>query len=477
MSVARTVAKNTLVLLTAQIISSVLGFVYVIYAARYLGVQGYGLINFGLAFLGILGVVADLGSSYVITREVARDKSLAGKYVGNIVFVKLTLIVAILAVVFVLVHLSSYPAETANVLYVLTLSTCFSYFTTTFYAIFQAFEKMEFQSIGIILISVINVLGALYVVRLDLGVVAWASILVVSNAISLVYSVIVLLARFPRPKIEVDPRFLKRTVSLAFPFALSSILSTIAFRVDMVLLGVIQGNTAVGWYSAAYALLQFLLFIPSIIASSIYPRLSVLFVTSHEQLTFAFKLTLKLLLLVSIPISVGSTLLASNVIGIIYGAQFGESTIALQILIWTVPLIFTTYFFGTTLASINRQDLAVKILLCCTLFNIALNLIFIPRFSYIGAATVTVLTEILGFALEFYVLSKLIAPAPLYRYAVKPIIASVVMGAFIFTFITSALFVVIPIAIVLFGAMIVLLRYFSKEEFELFRQIIRPSSP
>lgn len=477
MSVARTVAKNTLTLLTAQVVSSVLGFIYVIYAARYLGVQGYGLINFGLAFLGILGVVADLGFSFVITREVARDRSLAGKYIGNLILIKLALIGVLVAFVVIFVQLSGYPAETARIFYVLTIATCASYVTSMFYSIFQAFEKMEFQSIGIVLVSVFNVLGALYVIRFDSGIIAWAAILVVSNTTALLYSAVILLGRFPRPTIEFDPPFIKRTISLAFPFALSSILSIIAFKVDMVLLGVLVGNTAVGWYGAAYALMQFLLFIPSIVASSIYPRLSVLFVTSHEHLAFAYNLTLKLLLLVSVPIAVGTTLLASTIIDLIYGAQFGESTIALQILIWTIPFIFTTYFFGTTLASINRQDLSVKILLGCTVFNIALNLVLIPRFSFVGAATVTVLTEILGFALEFYVLSKLVASAPLHRYVVKPVVASLCMGAFIFVFANSPFLLVVPVAVVVYSVAIVVLRYFSTEEFELFRQIVRPSSP
>jgi O-antigen/teichoic acid export membrane protein len=477
MPVARTIAKNTLVLLIAQCASSFLGFFYVIYAARYLGVEGYGIISFGLAFLGVLGAVADFGYSSIIAREVARDRSLAGKYIGNLILARLVLIGAMFAGVFLFAYVSHYPIVTTTVLYLLTLSTCFSLFTINSYAIFQAFEKMEFQSIGIALTSVFNLLGALVVIHLDRGLIAWAAIFVVSNAVVFAYSSVVLIGKFTRPKVEFDPLFLRHATSLALPFAISSILSITAFRIDMVLLAILVGDIAVGIYSAAYGLLAFLIVIPSIIATSIYPRLSILFVTSQKQLTYGFNISLKLLFVVSLPIAVGTTLLAQNIIFAIYNTQFDQSIIALRVLIWTVPFIFATYFFGTTLASINRQDLAVKILGCCALFNIALNLVLIPRFSYVGAAVVTVATEVLGFALQFYALSKLLAPEPLHHYAIKPILASAIMGAFIIVFAKIPVPLIITLSILVYFFTIILLRYFSKEEFALFKRIIRPSAP
>ena len=91
MNTVQRIAKNTGVLLFAQIASYILGFFFIMYTARYLGAAGFGInpfrksvygkmlrLSFALAFTGIFGVFSDLGLSTLTVREVARDKSLAG---------------------------------------------------------------------------------------------------------------------------------------------------------------------------------------------------------------------------------------------------------------------------------------------------------------------------------------------------------------------------------------------------------------
>ena len=61
MTTAKKIAKNTGVLVLSQIITYLLGFIYIVYVARYLGAAGYGILSFGLAFTGIFAVAVDLG--------------------------------------------------------------------------------------------------------------------------------------------------------------------------------------------------------------------------------------------------------------------------------------------------------------------------------------------------------------------------------------------------------------------------------
>ncbi|MDP3106087.1 MAG: oligosaccharide flippase family protein [Candidatus Methanoperedens sp.] len=56
MNTVRRITKNTLVLFIAQIISMGLGVFYIMYTARYLGAEGFGVLSFALAFTGIFGV-------------------------------------------------------------------------------------------------------------------------------------------------------------------------------------------------------------------------------------------------------------------------------------------------------------------------------------------------------------------------------------------------------------------------------------
>jgi len=84
MNMVQRIAKNTGVLLVSQVVSYAIGFFFIMYTARYLGAAGFGVLSFALVFTGIFGVFADLGLRQLTVREVARDKSLAGKYLGNI---------------------------------------------------------------------------------------------------------------------------------------------------------------------------------------------------------------------------------------------------------------------------------------------------------------------------------------------------------------------------------------------------------
>ena len=104
MNTVQRIAKNTGVLLIAQIASYFIGFFFIMYTARYPGAEGFGInpfkkrlrkmlrISFAFAFAEIFRVSSDLGLSTLTIREVARDKSSAGKYLGNVAVMKVILV-------------------------------------------------------------------------------------------------------------------------------------------------------------------------------------------------------------------------------------------------------------------------------------------------------------------------------------------------------------------------------------------------
>jgi Polysaccharide biosynthesis protein. len=143
MNTVQRIAKNTGVLLASQVVSYVFGFFYVMYTARYLGAEGFGVLSFALAFTGIFGVFSDLGVSTLTVREVARDKSLAGKYLGNIVVMKVILVAITFGLIALTINLLGYPEQTIKVVYLVALYIIFGAFSNIFNSIFQAYEKMN----------------------------------------------------------------------------------------------------------------------------------------------------------------------------------------------------------------------------------------------------------------------------------------------------------------------------------------------
>ena len=473
MNTVQRIAKNSLVLLASNIISKILGFFYVMYIARYLGAEGFGILSFALAFTGIFSVFSDLGLGSLTIREVARDKSLAGKYFGNITVIKIILVIITFGLITITINLLGYPKQTVKVVYFLALSVILSSFSNIFNSIFQAYEKMEYQSLGQILSSALMLSGALFAISHGLDVIGFASIYFLVSAVALGYSFAVYTWKFSLPKLEIDWNFWKPTIKEALPFFLSAVVDIIAFKIDIIMLSMMKGDMVVGWYSAAYRLIEALMFIPATFAGAIYPVLSNFYVSSQESLKLIYKKSFKYLFIVGLPIAVGTTILAHKIILFIYKSSFTHSIIALQILIWTIPIIFLSYMFGTMLASVNKQFLALKINFLCMILNITINLILIPRYSYVGASIATVITTLLSFILFFRFLSKFIYKIQIHKYILKPIMASTIMGLFIFSFTRMNIFLLVCISIVIYFGVLILLKTFSKKDISLFKQVVK----
>ncbi|MCE7699712.1 MAG: flippase, partial [Methanobacterium paludis] len=329
MDTARRIAKNTVLLLVSQLLVSILFFLSMLYTARYLGANGFGILSTALALTVILGLFSDLGLNTLTTREVARDKSLANKYIGNTLVMKLFLAFVTFGSIEVVANLF-YSQDVLNVTYILALSVILDSFSSTFYSIFQAYEKMEYQSMGKVIGSFLLFVGVIISIYYGLSVVAFAYIYFVASSIILVYTFIVCVWKFLLPKIEIDLNFWRTTIFKALPLSLVLIFGVIYFRIDMVLLSILKGSSAVGIYSASYRLMDFLTFIPVVFTSSILPVLSRFYLSSENSLKVSYKLSFKYLFIIGLPIAVGITILANNIILLIYTAAFTESIISLQ---------------------------------------------------------------------------------------------------------------------------------------------------
>jgi O-antigen/teichoic acid export membrane protein len=472
MDTIKRIAKNTGVLFLSSVISGLFNLLFVIYTARYLGANNFGVLSFALALTAIFDVFTNFGLSELTVREVARDKSIANKYLQNIVIIKCIFVIINFGLIVLVLKIFGYPWETTVVVYLIALSLMIGSFTKVFYTIFQAFEKMEYQAIGTILTNILLLCGALYAITQNFSVIGFALLYIFISIFILIYAYIVSFLKFPAPKLQIDLSFWKTTIINAWPFFLLGFVSIIGLRIDIVILSVMKGDVVVGWYSAPYKFIDILMFIPAAFVAAIYPVLSNFYITSKESLHLIYEKSFKYLFVVSLPIAVGTTLLANKIILFTYTSEFIHSITALQILIWTIPITFLTYMYGTLLASVNKQKLNFKISFLCMFLNITINLIFIPKYSYIAASVAAVISSLLSLILCFYFSSKLVYKIQIHRFVAKPIIACTIMAFFIFYFTEVNLFLLISLSIFIYLVVFILLKGFSREDFKLFKQII-----
>jgi O-antigen/teichoic acid export membrane protein len=474
MDITQRIGKNTSLLYVSQLISYIFTFFYTIYVARFLGADGYGILSFALAFSGILSILADLGLSTLTVREVSRDKSLTMKYLGNVLVIKMLLGLISFGIIVVLINILGYPQITVNVVYLISLSVILTSICGIFYSIFQAHEKMEFQSFGQILNSILMFFGVLIVIYLDSTVVMVSFIYLISSIITLCYVFIMCLWKFSIPKMKLNWKFWKITLKESLPFGITGISVMTYTYVDSVLLSLFKGNEVVGWYTAAYKLVLFLVFIPTTINITIFPSMSKFHISSQESLKLLNEKYFKFMLIIGIPIGIGTTLLAEKIIFLIFGAGYTESVIALKILIWTIIFTFGGAAFVRLLEATNKQFILAKITGISVLINILLNLILIPEFSFIGASISTVLTEMFLIVSVFRISFKLgygISLKKILNILLKITFASFIMCLFIIYLINWNLVFLVLLSFLTYFSTFVIIKGFDDDDIIIIKQL------
>lgn len=468
----KTIAHNTLFLTVGQIITIISTYLYTIYSARYLGAEGFGILSFAIAFTGVSCLIVDLGMNVLATREVSRNNLLAGKYIGNMIFVKIILSIFTLALTVIVINYLKYPSNVVQVVYLITLSTIFTSFSSTFTSIFQAFQKMKYISIGKIMSNVFMLTGTLIAINKNLDLLFFGLIYCIVSLFLLVYSFYACSTNFLTPKIEFDLKFCKRLLKESMPFWMTSVFTFIYFRIDIIMISMMKGNVEVGWYAAPYRLIDGLAVIPALFMTVMFPVFSKCYVSSKKLLDLAFRKSFKYLIIIAIPIGIGTTILASDLIAVFYGTEYEPSVSALKILIWASVLSFINWTPATMLNSTNEQRGLMVITCIGAFFNLILNYLLIPSLSYNGAGLATVITElIVGFMILYHIQKKQKIIGLFLDSIIRSLIAAAVMAAFILYFNGNNILFVIIASSILYFICLFIIKAFGKEDLDLLNQI------
>jgi O-antigen/teichoic acid export membrane protein len=480
MSNVQRIARNTTLLLLSNVAGFVLGFFFTMYVARYLAAEGFGVLSLALAFTAIFGVLTDIGLQTLMIREITRDKSLAQKYLSNIAVLKVVLGSVTFGLIALTAQLAHYPAETVRVIYLLGLSVILGAFSTMFYGLFRAYERMEFEALGGALGGALLLGGALYAISHHFSIAGFGWVYFVASIIMLAYCFVISAWKFTMPRIELDLSFCKETLKQAWPFALSGVFLTIYLWVDSVMLSSMKGNEAVGLYNAPYRLILILSFLPGAYFGAVFPIMSRFYITSKDFLRFTHERSLKYMLILGVPIGVGTTILAEKIILLIFGSDYYPSVIPLQILIWSTVFTFISGVFVNLFQSVNRQMILVWVLGSAAILKVVLNLALIPGHSYTGASIATLATSFVALALSLIWASRIgygISIRNTIYIIIRVLVASAVIAVFLLYLKYFYILAVIPLAALLYFGVLYIIGGIDKEDRLLLQQIIGQRLP
>lgn len=473
MSKIQTIFKNMGWLVISQIVASVCGFIWTILMARYLGVNNYGIFGFAVSITGILGIIDDLGISSHIVRHISTDYESAPKYLGNAIPLKIIFAAIKLILTFIILTILNINEYTIAITLLFSLEMIFKSFISTFNGTFQAFEIGKYQGIGITLMNTTTLIFILISIYTDLGLAGITFSYILANILTFIYEYYVLNKNVVKPKFELDLEFCKKITLLSLPFAITGILYTIYYSIDLVMLTKLVGDYANGIYNATYKLISVLTLFYSVYTAVIFPVMSKFFENDKKLLVISYEKSIKYLMLIIIPLATGTTLYSLDIIQLIYGHEYDAAASVLSILIWTVCLLFISGASNTLLNASHKEVSVTKIYAIAAVFNVVLNFIMIPYFSYNGAAITTVLSDVLIVALQTYVIYK-IGHRPnkkLYADLIKIIIGSAVLGIALH-FLNLNMWIALPVGIIIYFIAVYLLKVFDKDDKYVIKEVL-----
>jgi len=471
MNTVQRIAKNTAALFAAQFVTIILGLVLSIYIARMLGDVIFGKYSFALAFVAIFAVFSDLGYNTILIREVSRDKSQANKYLNNVISMRILLSIAIFALIVAIINLMGYPADTKNAVYLFGIYTLLTSISAVFKVTFRAFEKMEYEAAITILANIIRITLGLSVLFWGYGLIELALTFVFSGVLEVLFSILICRWKFIKPQIEFDFDFLKNTIRIALPLSITGISLLIYTKTDTLMLSMMKGDAVVGWYNAAYNLILGFKPIPQLFMNALFPLMSSYYESSKDSLKIISEISFKFLFVLGLPLALGMTILADQIIHIFYGMQFINSVVALQILAWDIFLFMMWTNGSFILIAANKQKMWAIAAVSTALINIAANLILIPPLSYVGAAIATIVAESLCVILVFYFVIIETDFNIEWLYFIKILSSNSITGFTVYYFQDVNMIILIFLSMSLYFSILVSIRVLPKDQMNMLLSI------
>ena len=416
----RRLAKNSVMPIVINLFNKGIDFAFAFVMLRVLGPEGAGIYYYAIVVYLWFEILTNFGLNTYLTREVARRREQAGRYLLNTSALRLALAglgVPLLAG-FLLARqgMVSPPLDPTAVvaiglLYAGLLPNSLS---TGLSALFYAFEQAEYpaavSTVGTLCKAVLG-LGALL---LGWGVIGLAGASIVTNLI--VLGVLLWAARpliwpeggnFRLHAARLERPLVRHMIYESWPLMINHLLATLFFKVDVILIEAINGVNVVGWYSTAYKWLDALNIIPAFLSAALLPVMSRQAQEDPPALVRSYRLSVKLLVMVALPVAVVTTFVARTLILVLGGAEFlPDGAVALQLMIWSIPIGWVNSVTQYVLIALDQQRVLTRAFLTAVIFNVAANLVLLPPYSYRAAAVITFFSEALLLGLFLQVLRR-----------------------------------------------------------------------
>ncbi|MDD5376805.1 MAG: flippase [Candidatus Gracilibacteria bacterium] len=419
------VYSNTLAQVAGKVATALISIFLIKILTNYLDVAGYGLYSKVYNYLSIFSVIADLGLYTITVREISEHKDDHQKVqsiVGNILTLRTgfgaVIILLSLAIGFFLPGYNS-PMAMAGIL-ITGVFTLFGLMNSSVMSLLQAHLKTEFSFVSITVGKVVNFLAVLLIVfvLLPKGLMSndptmqfWGFVAVLLAGL-LGNIVMTGLLYFYARKIEpirfrFDPVYMKHILRISLPYGVALFLNVIYFKVDIILLSVLEprtiADTSIALYSVPMKIVEVGMMFGTLFLNSMLPLFTEAIKKMDKEALFGYVAkSYRVLLIFGVGIASFLFMNDANIISFIATREYIEHTKylytsldAMQIVVFIFLFYFLSSLFTYLLIAHDEQQKLLRINLIITVANLVGNLALIPFYSFVGSAWVTLVCQIL----------------------------------------------------------------------------------
>ncbi|MFA6098553.1 MAG: flippase [Patescibacteria group bacterium] len=470
--VHKVIFKNVVWLSVSEVINSVLLYLFTVLVAKYLGAEKYGQISFALSASTLFAVLIDFGLGVFTIREVSRHIELSKKYFSAIFSLRLVLSVFYIGLMFLIAAISHKGAVVVYLVMLTAIYMVIYNLTQACVAIYRSQEKMNFEAISKVLYSIILFGGGLLVTWKTLDLVYFGWVYVFASFAALIYSLIVLHKYFVKISFSFDYKFWQYLIKQSWPFTLSLVFVNIYYFMDSFLLGLLSGDKEVGWYNAGYKIVFFVLLFANVFVGVFFPVISKLYKESVARLKLLLGNFSKLMIIIAVPLGFGVTIIGPKLLVFIFGEDFSGGGLAFQILMWGAAVTYLNTVYGNSLQACDRQKTYAKGVGLGAAVNLILNLILIPFYSLNGSAAATLVTALVLLFYMYFKFRKIVS-VKFTPYLLKPVLAAIGMGIFLYVFRNMNILLILFGGIVIYFVLLLITGGITRQEISFYRSLMK----
>ena len=387
------IARTTLLLTLTELASRVMSLILIILVARRLGPALMGIYAFALTFVRLLEILMDFGLDRYIQREIGRCPEQSGPLFSQVLGLKVALYLLGAGIVLLLGHFVIVDPLKRWAVWILSLTIFFRSQANATHAFFRARQQVKYESFVVMTQRLVYTSAGVAAILAGYGLLTLVSLELLSQMGACATGWWLFRQKIGNPFHSVAFRHLRALACSAQHFLYIRLALTVFNSIDLLMLSVLAGDAATGWYAAAVRVYSAFDFVPDAFSGAFLTVLSRKVKEGWAPFAAVFHHFFKYLLIVGLGLAAILGGLAPQLMVRVFGSSFQPANCALLLLAPALALNFVNLPLSNAIIALNEEKKILINFSLAAVFNIALNLWLIPQWQQNGAALATLLSE------------------------------------------------------------------------------------